>query len=670
MSHHQFLRRKLIYRLSIGLWLLVAVSLPATAQVDNPAPPLFLPTVNGAPQITDGRPSWSAPLALSADDRQLWVVNADADSVTVVDVGGESVLAEIAVGDEPTALALAPNGDAVYVINAADGTLSFVDTQTFTVTATVALGPEPAGIALSPTGRTAYVTLSAADEIAVVDVSARRVVDRIAVAAKPHAIAVTDDGDGDDADETILVTHFWARQRADGEQARDDGSEGVVSRIAAADHSIHEIVLPPNANGFPNLLAGVALHGDLAWLPHLRAAPDAPVGLTTTVFAAVSAVDLTTQAEASDAYLPLNDQEIFGSPVNNPVAAIPAPDGARLYVVLAGSDLVEVIDVADRSAPRLVRFLATGRNPRGMVVNQDGDRGYVLNALSRSITVMDLAALTPLREIVVTAETLDAATLRGKILFNLAADPRLSQGSWISCASCHPSGGADGVSWIFPDGIRQTPPLWNATQTLPWHWSAALDEAHDVEITVEEIQHGLGLAPGSTDLLGAPLAERSVDLDAMAVYLDRGIRPPTLPATVDQAQVDRGRLLFVARGCHACHGGATWTSSRLPGDVGSLDADGNGMIDAVLREVGTLNLRDVRGHTGFDPPSLLGVRLTAPYFHDGSMPTLADLLASGHPTPAAADPPNATDLADLVAFLRTIDATTPPIDALVDGHTP
>ena len=156
----------------------------------------------------------------------------------------------------------------------------------------------------------------------------------------------------------------------------------------------------------------------------------------------------------------------------------------------------------------------------------------------------------------------------------------------------------------------------------------------------------------------------------MAVYLERGIRPPTLPVAADETQAERGRVLFVARGCHACHGGATWTSSRLPGAAGSLDADGNGMIDAVLRDVGTLNPRDVRGHTGFDPPSLLGVGLTAPYFHDGSMPTLAALLASGHPTPAAADPPNAADLADLVAFLRTIDATTPPIDAPVDVQTP
>ncbi|MCB0112974.1 MAG: c-type cytochrome, partial [Caldilineaceae bacterium] len=403
--------------------------------------------------------------------------------------------------------------------------------------------------------------------------------------------------------------------------------------------------------------------------------PDAPVGLTTTVFAAVSSLALSEDevTEDANAYLPLNDQEIFGSPVNNPVAAVPSPDGERLYVVLAGSDLLEVIDVADPTAPRLVRFLATGRNPQGIAVRQDGARGYVLNALSRSVNVFDLAALTLRNEIIVTGETLDAATLRGKILFNHAADPRLSQGSWISCASCHPNGGADGVTWLFPDGIRQTPPLWNAAATLPWHWSAALDEAQDVETTIEEIQHGVGLAPGTTNLLGAPLAGRSEDLDALAAYMTHGIRPPNLPDTANGDAIDdaaaRGRQLFAEQGCHTCHGGPQWTISALPGPAGTLDADANGMIDAVLRDVGTLNPRDRRGATGFDVPSLLGVGLTAPYFHDGSMPTLTELLAHGHPNAT----PNSialtpTDIADLVVFLRTIDAATPPIDAVGSAH--
>ncbi|MGH7605836.1 MAG: cytochrome c peroxidase, partial [Gemmatimonadales bacterium] len=362
-----------------------------------------------------------------------------------------------------------------------------------------------------------------------------------------------------------------------------------------------EISLAPDANGFPNLLAGIALAGSRAWVPLVRAAPELPRTLTTTVFAAVVALDLDLDAEEPAAHLPLNDQAIFGSPVNNPVAAIPSWDGATLYVVPAGSDLVEVVDVSQPERPRLVGFLPVGRNPRGLALSRDGRRGYVMNYLSRSVTVLDLERLEAIAELPVTAETLEAEVLLGKRLFHNASDPRLSRGGWVSCASCHPDGGADGVTWLFPDGPRQAPPLWNAEQTRPFHWSAALDEGQDVEETLQLIQHGRGLAPGTDPtLLAAPNGGRSADLDALAAFVARGIRVPAPPLRA--GEVAWGRALFLSTGCAACHGGPTWTSSALPGLPGTLDPDGNGMVDEVLREVGTLNPRDERGATGFDPP--------------------------------------------------------------------
>lgn len=109
------------------------------------------------------------------------------------------------------------------------------------------------------------------------------------------------------------------------------------------------------------------------------------------------------------------------------------------------------------------------------------------------------------------------------------------------------------------------------------------------------------------------------------------------------------------------------------------------MIDAVLRDVGTATPLDVRGATGFDPPSLLGVGLTAPYLHDGSRSTLEDLIAAGHPAPPGAAttpaggstgrpqlflpwiggrlPVRGDDLAALAAFLRSIGPGTPTIEA-------
>ncbi len=283
-----------------------------------------------------------------------------------------------------------------------------------------------------------------------------------------------------------------------------------------------------------------------------------------------------------------------------------------------------------------------------------------MNYLSRSVTVLDLDQLTNVAEVPVTHETLGAQMLRGKRLFNTATDPRMGRGSWMSCASCHVDGGSDGVTWIFPDGTRQTPPLWNAGQTLPWHWSAALDEPQDVETTIRGIQLGIGLLPGPMPpLLGTPMAGRSPDLDALAAYLVSGIRPPNVPAPTTAAAL--GRQLFQSNGCAACHGGPTWTASSLGGTPGTLDPDQNGMVDATLDKVGTLNPRDLRGAAGFDPPSLLDVGLTAPYLHDGSMPTLEALLRSGHPHPGSGNHLSAAEVSALAAFLRSIGPNTPPI---------
>jgi len=495
-----------------------------------------------------------------------------------------------------------------------------------------------------------------------VDLQSLGILTSIQVAPRPFGVAVTNDGDETEFDEKVYLTHLQAFPLPGSEPGRDDGRVGLVTVLDAGTNQIEqEIHLAPDTHGFPNLLMGITLRDQKAWLPLVRAAPDLPRGLTTTVFAAVSVLDLTRGVEDIPANLALNDQDVFGSPVNNPVAVVPAQDGSRLYIVLAGSNLVEVVDISTPTQPSLVKFLPVGSNPRGLALSPDGHWGYSMNYLSRSVTVLNLEALAWETEIPVTGETLPPDVLRGKILFNSAVDPRLSQGSWLSCASCHPDGGSDGVTWVFPDGLRQTPPLWNSHQTLPWHWSAAMDEAQDVEDTIQRIQHGLGLAPGiDPPLLGTPNQGRSDDLDALVAFLEAGIRTPNLSSPGD---VSAGQELFHSTGCTACHGGSTWTSSHLPGLPGTLDPDGNGMIDVALFDVGTLSERDLRGANGFDPPSLLNVGLTAPYLHDGSMPDLTVLLASGHPDPqGGGNHLNAAEIDALVRFLGSIGPTTLPVD--------
>jgi len=159
-------------------------------------------------------------------------------------------------------------------------------------------------------------------------------------------------------------------------------------------------------------------------------------------------------------------------------------------------------------------------------------------------------------------------------------------------------------------------------------------------------------------------AARTPTLDALAAYLEADIRLPTLSLLApDSSTIAAGRQLFLQQGCPVCHGGLHWTASQMPGPAGTLDPDANGMVDGVLRQVGTMNPQDIRGATGFDPPALLGAALTAPYLHDGSRASLEALIHSGHPQAATPTTLTTEEVTQLALFLQSIDNETEPFVA-------
>jgi hypothetical protein len=126
----------------------------------------------------------------------------------------------------------------------------------------------------------------------------------------------------------------------------------------------------------------------------------------------------------------------------------------------------------------------------------------------------------------------------------------------------------------------------------------------------------------------------SVDLRA---YLAT-VEPPRYPFPIDQALADRGQRLFQAN-CSACHGtyGAHW---RYPNKVVALGevgtdpelaraaySDSDRFLDWFQRSFYG-ELAYVAPALGYVAPPLDGIWATAPYLHNDSVPTLADLLES------------------------------------------
>lgn len=85
-------------------------------------------------------------VALIRDDRELWVVNAASNDLSVLDISNPTRptrVAHIPVGDNPRGIVISPDGGTAYVNNTLAGTVSVVDTQAYTVTAVITVTDIP-----------------------------------------------------------------------------------------------------------------------------------------------------------------------------------------------------------------------------------------------------------------------------------------------------------------------------------------------------------------------------------------------------------------------------------------------------------------------------------------------------------------------------------------------
>jgi len=142
-----------------------------------------------------GASGFGQQLALSRDGTRLYVTVFDPDSVKVMDTATNSVIATVAVGQSPGAVAVRPDGAFVYVAHSfANPVVSVIDTAANSVVATVALGGGPSGVAVSPDGSRVYVTtvddLTEKGAVKVIDAATNSVVATVPVGLGAGGVAV------------------------------------------------------------------------------------------------------------------------------------------------------------------------------------------------------------------------------------------------------------------------------------------------------------------------------------------------------------------------------------------------------------------------------------------------------------------------------------------------
>lgn len=251
----------------------------------------------------------------------------------------------------------------------------------------------------------------------------------------------------------------------------------------------------------------------------------------------------------------------------------------------------------------------------------------------------------------------------------LLAEPRLSADGTTNCLSCHrpDRGYTDGRVTAVQSGLN-TPPLWALRDRTAFGWFTP--EINSLEVMVlRPLADPAEMGPladatlerlrADPELVAAYRAafpnEQHITWDQTARALAAAIRAIPAPesaydrflagdATALSTQAQRGAALFAELGCRACHRPPAFASDTYHNIGVSVDLSRNNGEARV--------------------PSLRGLRLTAPYFHDGSAARLEDVLrayAQGGQVPWAASSPAITpfhlteqDVLDLVAFLESL----------------
>jgi DNA-binding beta-propeller fold protein YncE/mono/diheme cytochrome c family protein len=573
---------------------------PADAEQELPTPRL--------PAATRG----PVRIVFDPTGKQAFITESDEGTVAVVDAASGRILRRLETGGkQPEGIAYAP-GKALLVANAFSGSIAAFDPTTWKRTALLSLRGEPADVVIARDGRRAFVSLAQLDEVAVLTLPELRVTHRIPVGDRPRPLALTPDGG------TLLVGNFQGGDVS----LIDTNTLRERRRVELTGVNLRGLSVSPD--GRRAFVTGQ--------IPANTRATREPLDIwTNTVFTFDVLQPPSPPGSAGPADVGAEGWIDFS------LGSSPDPDGVvalkedLVAVALAGSDqalLVRTPGPYKRSYdPVIVRRVAVGARPRGIAATPNGKEIWVANELDSTISVLDASDLRPLRRIELGIPNRRDVRLQGRYLFGNA---RLARGRQFTCASCHPGGNTDGLTWEFahvPDGLpfRNTRNLRGGiTLTGPFRWSGHEEQIED--FFQDEV----------VGLLQGPRQPHSA-LHALWNMMHDFPMPPNPYRTEDDRltpAAERGKALFTGKaGCSDCHAGEYHGGTGIKAYVGTT-----------------------REELPLDVPHLVGVHDSAPYLHDGRAATLEEIFEKHNPEQRHGKAHQLTrpELADLLRYVREL----------------
>jgi len=554
-------------------------------------------------------------LAISPDNRRLYIVCGGTDELVVLDLTSKAIIDRVPVGHVPRGVALSADGSRIFVTNSWSDTVSEIDAKSLRVLRTLPAGFEPTGVAAS--GDVLYTGNRLSDDVSVIDLASGRDARRLTAGHGASWATASSDGS------RVYVTHIYPnagkfRTPPESEITEIDTS----TRTIVARYPLHNV-----AGVFHIAISQDGRLGIAAQLRPKNLIPLAHVehGWVFGSSLAVFGADI-----GGVVQLPLDAIESFFS---LPFGVAIAPDKSKAYISASGSDEIAIVDLGrlaaaakgsgaaalandlSAAARYVTARIPVGRNPRSIALTGDGLTLYVANRLDDSISVVDTARAAVAATIALGGPAELSAERRGERLFYSS---QFSFGHQFGCANCHLDSTFDGLAWdLEPDGfgvdIVDNRALEEIGETPPYKWNGGNPD----------LQTECGIR--TERFFFRSQGFRGDDLEDLVKYIKsiplRPNRHRLANGELTPGQ-ERGKAIFLRTKrkdgtpipddlqCFVCHSGTYYTN------LAQVD-------------VGTKKLTDRSGD--IDIPQLTNVVNSAPYLHDGSARTLEEIWTVFNP---------------------------------------
>jgi len=376
------------------------------------------------------------------------------------------------------------------------------------------------------------------------------------------------------------------------------------------------------------------------------------------------------------------------------------PTWSLLFVTGYGSDNVLVMSTARSKfgadpARSPLAIIDVGHAPRGIAFSPDGNTAYVLNEHELTVSTIDLTPffslavmqdghdvvpgltggfdvamnsmapgsegstqfardpdantervrplrLTAQKSVAYGIDPLPASVRRGARTYTYARNENLSHAGQFACGTCHFEGGEDKLVWFITDGPRQTPALaGRLLGTAPFNWGGTKDALQD---NMSQTVQRMG---------GSGLSQRELaDLEQFLLF---GLEAPTNPNLAADGQLTpdqlAGKALFEDKtvACSSCHRPDQNFTDGFVHDVGTASQP-----EVVRHEFDKSANPELVAPWILNTPTLKGLFYTAPYLHDGSAPTLDEVLARTSTSMGKTSHLSPEQKQQLIAYLMTL----------------